>query len=257
MDNKKTTVLLCVILTLIAVTLGYVFVSDNAKAVSAATTVAAAGAPVEDSVTVYGQGIVYIKPDIAYITFGYENIDLDPKKAQDDNTAAMDKITKAVKAAGVGDADMQTAQYNVYQDYDYVNNKKEIRGYRVTNTLRVSVKDVAKAGDVIKAAYDAGSNLFNGISFDIIKRQESYIEALNIAMDRAEEKAQDLAQGSGRSITGVINIVESSPSYTQYYPSASNFAVEQAAPAADYASGAVSSGELQITATVSVTYRLN
>ncbi len=256
MDNKKTTILLCVILTLVAVTLGYVLISGNTKAVAAVGTAGTSGAPAEDSITVFGQGIVYIKPDIAYIALGYENLDKDPKKAQDDNSAQMDKILKAVKAAGIEDAAMQTSQYSVNQDYDYANNKKEIIGYRVTNTIRVTVKDVAKAGDIIKAAYDAGSNLFNGISFDIIKRQESYIEALDIAMERAKEKADNLAQGSGRSITGIINIVESSPSYSPYN-TASNFAYAQAAPMADYAGGAISSGELQISATVNITYRLN
>jgi uncharacterized protein YggE len=255
MDNKKTTVLLYVTLTLVAITLGCVFISGSAKAV-AATTAGTADDPAEDSITVFGQGVVYIKPDVAYITLGYENLDKDPKKAQDDNSAQMDKIIKAVKDAGIEDADIQTSRYNVNQDYDYVNDKKEILGYRVTNTILVTVKDVAKAGDVIKAAYDAGSNLFDGITFDIIKRQESYLKALDIAMERAKEKAEKLARGSGRSITGVINIVESSPAYSPYY-TLSNFAYAQPAAAADNAGGAISSGELQISATVNVTYRLN
>jgi uncharacterized protein YggE len=268
LDNKKITVLLCVIITLAAVTLGYVFISDNTKAIStlgtatpspatATTAPETSTAESEDFITVYGQGIVYIEPDIAYITLGYDNLDPDPKKAQDANTTAMDKIITAVKAAGIEDADIQTAQYSVLQEYNYTNDKKETRGYRVTNTVKVKVKDVTKAGDIIKAAYDAGSNLFNGITFDIIKRQDSYLEALDIAMSRAEEKAQKLAQDSGRSVTGVINIVESSPTYSPLYPSTSNYAYSQAAPLADYNGDAISSGQLEISAMVSVTYRLN
>lgn len=268
MDNKKTTRLLCIIITLAAITLGYVFISDNTKAVSTlgtATPAPATATPApetaadatEDFITVYGQGVVYIEPDIAYITLGYDNLDADPKKAQDGNTAAIDKILAAVKAAGIEDADIQTAQYSVYQEYDYTNDKKEVTGYRVTNTIQVKVRDVAKAGDIIKAAYDAGSNLFSGITFDIIKRQESYIEALNIAMDRAEEKAQKLAEGSGRSVTGVINIVESPAYSSPYNLSSSNYAYEQAAPKAGNTSDVISSGQLEIAAIVNVTYRLN
>lgn len=257
MEGRKNTILLCVILALVAVMLAYIFISGTNKAVTTAGAPAAGAAPAEDSITVYGQGKVYIEPDIAYITFGYENLDIDPKKAQDDNTAKMDKIIKAVKGAGISDADIQTAQYSVYPEYDYYTNTKNFKGFRVTNTIRIKVREVGKAGDFIKVAYDAGSNLFNGIVFDVIDRQKAYIEALNDAMDRAKEKAQKLADDSGRAITGVINIVESSSSSSPYYSPMSNFVYGAADSSAAYDGGSISSGQLEITAVVNVTYGLN
>lgn len=253
MDSKKMTVLLAVSILFSAVTLGYVVISDSTKTIS--TAAPSVGAPAEDTITVYGQGIVYINPDIAYITFGYENTDTNPKKAQDDNALQMEKLIAAVKASGIVDTDIQTSQYNVYQEYDYTGNTKTIKGYRVTNTIQVKVRDVAKAGDTIEAAYNAGANLFNGIAFDIIDRQETYLNALDIALGRAEEKALKLASASGRRIAGVVSITES-PSSSSGYTPYSNFVYSSALAMAD-SSGAISSGELQITAVVSVTYNLN
>ncbi len=255
MEGRKNTILLCVILALVAVTLAYVLISGSSKP---AVTFAPAGTvPVEDSVTAYGQGKVYIEPDIAYITFGYENLDMDPKKAQDDNSEMMGKIITAVKGAGIDDADIQTAQYRVYPQYDYYNNNRTFRGFNVSNTIRVKVREVDKAGDLIKVGYDAGANLFNGIAFDVIDRQKAYLEALNEAMGRAKEKAEKLAADGGRSITGVINIVESSSSSSPYYPQMSNYVYAAAESVSSFSDNSISSGQLEINAVVTVTYRLN
>ncbi len=255
MEDRKNTILLFVILALAAVTLAYVFISGTNRPVPAYAP-ADGTAQVSNSVTVYGQGKVYIEPDIAYITFGCENLDLDPKKAQDDNSEMMDKIIKAVKAAGIDDADIQTAQYNVYPEYDYYSGSRTFKGFRVTNTIQVKVREVGKSGGLIKTAYDAGANLFNGIAFDVIDRQEAYIEALNDAMGRAKEKAEKLAADSGRSVTGVINIVESS-SYSSPYSPQSNYVYAAAESISSYGGDSISSGQLEITAVVTVTYGLN
>lgn len=254
MEGRKNTILLYVILALAAITLAYVFVSGVGK--PAVAFAPAAGAPAEDYVTVYGQGKFYIKPDIAYITFGYENLDKDPKKAQDDNTTAMEKVIKAVKAAGISDSDIQTSQYSVYPEYDYYTSNKIFKGFRVTNTIQVKVKEVDKAGSLIKTAYDAGANLFNGIIFDVIDRQKAYIEAMNDAMGKAKEKAVELAAQSGRTLTGVINVVESSSDSSPYY-SQSNYVFAAADSIGQSGGDSISSGQLEITAIVNVTYGLN
>ncbi len=255
MDNKKNTILIVITLALVLVTLVYVVLAGAFKTTAVATSGAAQA---EDSVTVYGQGKVSIEPDIAYITFGYENLDPDPQKAQNENSSQMDKIINAVKGAGIEDADIQTSQYNVNQEYDYVNDDRKIKGYRVTNTIRVKIREVDEAGDIIKLAYDAGSNLFYGITFDIIKRQDAYLQALDIALERAGEKAQKLAGKTGRKVTGVIDILESQATYSPYYSSRSNYAIAAAeAPMADYNGDSISSGELEISAIVNVTYRLS
>jgi uncharacterized protein YggE len=260
MDNKKIAILLIVTLVLVAVMLVFSFVTGTVKV--SGLQASASGAPdgAKDSVAVYGEGKVSINPDVAYITLGYENIDADPQKAQDDNTAQMSKIIAAVKGAGIADSDIQTSQYYVGMDY-YSDNT--VKDYRVTDTTDVTITDIGKAGSIIKVAYDSGANLFYGIKFDIIKRQDAYIQALDLAMSRAEEKAKKLASDTGRSIAGVIGVQESQSASNApyYYPSSqlSNYAISQAPSNSQSGNtnGTITSGKLEITAIVNVTYRLN
>jgi len=253
MENKRTFVLTAATLALVAILFAYVLIAGVSRAVPAVSSGEAAGG---DSVEVYGQGKVYISPDVAYITLGYQNTDIDPQKAQDENAAKISKIIAAVKSAGIPDADIQTSQYSV--NTDYYSDGKSIKGFIVTNTASVTVRDVGKAGGIIKTGYDAGANLFYGIRFDLLKRQDAYLSALAIALDRAKEKAAKLASDSGRSLGAVISMRESQVSDSPYYYSQySNFAMAPAVSGGAGGAGTISSGQLEITAVVTVTYKLN
>jgi uncharacterized protein len=256
MENKKSFILMTVTLALVAVLLVFVFITGTVRPGSV-QALSSGTAENNDSVEVYGQGKVSIDPDIAYITLGYQNTDKDPKKAQDDNAAKMDVISSAVKNSGVSDTDMQTSDYSVGQDYY---NDKTTQDFNVTHMVKITVRNIKNAGSIIKAAYDAGANRFYGIYFDIENRQGAYLQALDMAMSRAEEKAKKLASDSGRSIGAVISVQESQSSSSPYYypySQLSNYVSEQAASNSAGSSGSISSGQLEITAVVTVTYKLN
>jgi uncharacterized protein YggE len=258
MENRKTFVLMLVTLALVAVTA--VFTAVNMAAGGSRTPPAMAQgtgetAPAGDVVAVYGQGRITIKPDIAYITLGVENTKPDPKEAQDNNSAAMEKVTAALKKAGIADADIQTAEYNVYHE----TSGGKPQGFRVTNLVQVTVKQIEKAGGIVKAAYDAGANTFSGVRFDIIERQKAYLEAADLAYQRAYEKADFLAKKAGKRLAGVAEMEEANAnSTTPYYSAYVNYSPGESAlnAQADFAAGTVSSGELVITALVNVKYRL-
>lgn len=203
-----------------------------------------------DTVTVYGQGRVAISPDQATITFGYENENADPAAAQEENKTQMERIVSAVKAQGLGDADLQTVSYQVYRDSS--KNK-----FIVCNMMQVKIGDIEKTSGIIKAAYDAGANEFWDVRFDIVKRQEAYTDALHLAMERAREKAEMLAADEGRRVQSVVVIEEGTVDNSYYYASPyTNFIAGSASSSGGYADGGISSGELEISAVVNVTYRL-
>lgn len=84
----------------------------------------------------------------------------------------------------------------------------------------MTLKDVEKASEIIKTAYDAKANYFRNIGFDILDRKQVYINALETANSRALEKAEKLAADMGRSLAGVVSLSEgisgiSTPYYTQ------------------------------------------
>lgn len=251
MQSKSIVVMLSVVAVLLAVILTVNLIGlDGAKAATPVYSTGS-GEAAADTVTVYGQGKVAIKPDQAIITFGYQNENADPKAAQDMNKAKMEQITSAVKAAGIDGADLQTVSYRVFQNNDS-------KRFTVVNMMQVKIGDVGKTSNIIKAAYDAGANEFWDVQFDIVKRQQAYTDALHLAMERAREKAEKLAEDCGRKVAGVVTIEEGAVSNSYGYSSPfSNFVSAPSSTSGGYTDGGISSGELEISAIVNVTYRLN
>lgn len=251
MNNKGIVILLCVVVVLNAVLLAVNLAGFGAAKATVPVYVSGSEKDTADTVAVYGQGKIAIQPDQATITFGYQNENADPKAAQDYNKAKMEQIAGAVMAQGIHSADIQTVSYRVYQNSDS-------KSFVVCNMIEVKTGDTHKTSAIMKAAYDAGANEFWDVRFDIVKRQEAYTDALHLAIERAREKAEKLAADEGRSVIGVVSIEEGTESNSYWYSSPySNYVSAPSSSSGAYTDGGISSGEMEISAIVNVTYRLN
>ena len=67
-------------------------------------------------------------------------------------------VIAAVRDQGVAQEDIQTTDYSIYPEYDYSGQRERIVGYRVTNMLQVTVRDIDQSGAVIDAATAAGGD---------------------------------------------------------------------------------------------------
>ena len=251
MQSKGIILALGVLAALVAVSVAIGLIGLAEPDTIVPVSASGSGEAVDDTVTVYGQGKVAISPDQATITFGYENENADPAAAQDENKTKMESIISAVKSTGLGSADLQTVSYQVYHN-DTTGN------FTVSNMMQVQIDNIEKTSVIIKAAYDAGANQFWDVRFDIVKRQEAYTDALHLAMDRAREKAEKLAADEGRVVSGVVSIEESAENNSYYFSSPyTNFVAAPSSSSGGYTDGGISSGEMEISALVNVTYRLS
>jgi uncharacterized protein YggE len=212
---------------------------------------AADSTPPEHSITVSGIGHVLVKPDVADISLG---IHVERGKAKDSEIAAAEAMTRiidALKAAGVAEADIQTASLSLQPTYDYSSNKQSITGYATDNLVTITVRDLGKVGDTVDAAVDAGATQVNGITFRVDDQAAVEAQARQAAMKDAKGKADALALAAGVNITGVASISEvSSPMPGPIY-----YATSGAAPmAADRAVTPVQPGQVSLDVTVTVTY---
>ena len=231
---------------------GFVVLLVTASFIMSVVNLSHSDAPdTEDVITVYGQGKVIVAPDIAYITLGYENSASSPQDAQLANSAKMQQITAAMQEAGVTKADIAQAQFNVYQEY-YYGDTPDAQSYRVSNIIKVTVRQVDRATDVITAACAAGANTSYGITYDLEDRQDVYAQALSLARTRADEKAADLSDELARSLAGIVEVKEYSTS--QY--GGEDLDYGYMSMPTDYTAETASPGGLEISAMVYVTYRL-
>jgi uncharacterized protein len=205
---------------------------------------------------VNGEGKINVVPDVAILTLGIESQETAVAVAQANASAAMDKVIQALKAQGIADKDIQTQYFNISQVTNWNNNKEEITGYRVTNTVTVKEREVEKAGEVIDAVVAAGGDLtrINGITFTVDEPAPYYVQARELAITHATTKAKEMAAKAGLKLDKITYINENSTSYGINYRNYYSMNDSTTAIPAPTIITPVSIGQLEITATVQIAY---
>jgi uncharacterized protein len=210
----------------------------------------------QTGIVVNGEGKVTVTPDLAIITLGVESQGTTVSEAQSKAAEAMNKVIASLKNNGVADKDIQTQYYNISQmtRWDDKSQTENITGYRVSNTVTVKIRDLTKAGTIIDAVATAGGDLtrINGISFSVEDSTTAAQQAREKAMADAKAKAQQLATLGGVTLGKPTYISESTS--TPYY--GKTVMVPAVAGGYDSSSTIISSGELDITVNVQITYAI-
>jgi uncharacterized protein len=201
-------------------------------------------------ITVSGTGTATAAPDVAYISAGVTTQAATAKQASDANGATMAAVIAAIKTAGVADKDIRTGNFSINPVYSQNKNDASastITGYRVNNSVNVTVAVVGDAAKVLDAAVTAGANSDVSIRFGIKDATALQEQALTAAMQQAAGKAGAIATAAGVKLSGAYSVTEQNGGGTQ--PLA-----PQAAAVASSAAVPVEQGQLAVNATVQVTY---
>ena len=202
------------------------------------------------SISVTGVGEVKAQPDMATITIGVrtENKDLVP--AQQENKNRMNDVFEVLKQLNIDEKDIKTVNYNVYpeQQYDPKNNTSYLRAYVVTNNVEVTVRDLDILGLAIDQVTAKNANLIHNIRFGLSNQEELRNKALEMALINSQNKASHMM--------GVYKIKDISPIKIQenYQTSYNGPQIYKEMAMDSSNSTPISSGEMNITATVYVEY---
>jgi uncharacterized protein len=207
----------------------------------AATTSTAAGT---DTVTVTGTGTVTAVPDQAEFDFTVQTKAATAAAALSRNGADTKDVISAVEDTGVPAANIQTTQVSL--DPVMSNDGTSIVGYTASDSIAVTKLAIAKAGSVVDAAVGAGANSVSGPSLTLSSQDALYNGALKAAVAQAQTKAQALAGAAGRTLGGVVSIVEGGGQAP--VPFAVGAAAKDSTP--------IQPGTEDVQATVTVTYAL-
>lgn len=163
----------------------------------------------ENKMKVFGQGIVNVKPDTAELIISIITEGKELEIAQKRNTQISEQVIENVESQGVLQKDIQTQNYSINMQYDYIEGKQVFRGYIITNTLKIMVRDINNVGKVIDAAVEGGANTINNISFTVSDAAKYYNIALKLAIKDSQNKALAIADKLNVNINIVpVQIVE-------------------------------------------------
>ena len=241
MNKKILAVLLATMMTLGACSA----VAESAYA----TPAPAQGMSMPATITVQGTAQILSDPDEVSVTANASVTSGTVGSAQEAMNAIVALATERLLALGVLDADLITVDYSYHPRYNYDTNT--VTGYEANHTLEITCRDVEMLDGVIGALTDSGFTNIYSVSYDISTRSELYQQALDLAIQRAEEKALRMAQTGGLMITGVCSISENG-GYNEGY--AINAAKDGAMLRAESAATGIRSGSVGVSAGVTVVY---
>ena len=231
-----------------ALALGALVVAVAALAVRPA---AAVGAPIDGetlhTITVSASGSVSLVPDVARVGVGVTVTKPTVKATRDAAGSAMNAIIAGLKALGIDEKDIRTTSIDLSPQYASGSSTK-IVGYRMSEQLEITVRDLDKAGDVVDTATAKGATDVNGLWFEVSDPDASRDQARAAAIATARTSAEAMASAAGVSLWSVVSIVESSISYPMPYA--------YGAPVRDLATP-VEPGTQDVQATVTVVFEID
>lgn len=223
-----------------------------------APAAAAERRPQDPSLTVTGDGEVWVRPDRATIRLGAVAQAEQAAPAQEQVNTAMQNAIDAIKELGVPESAISTAGITLQPVYSQPPRNQNgpyeprIIGFRATNTLQIRVENLDRVGPIVDAGIAAGVNQLEGITFDLRNDTQARSDALRQAVQSARAKAQAIAEALGVRLASVAEVHEGQ---VEIFTPRFGAEMRMAAPAMDMATP-VQPGEVQIRATVTIRYRL-
>ena len=165
-----------------------------------------------DTVTVIGEGRVAAAPDTIYTDIGGEAQAPSLSAALSAAASDGDKLTAALKNAGVQPTDVQTTNLYSYVRTDQYGN---VVGYTAATYLHVRIRDISKATSILNAAASAiGPDVRLGqLQYQRVDIAAQAAQGRQLALAAAEEHAAGIAKLSNRQLGKLSAVQESFVGY--------------------------------------------
>lgn len=206
--------------------------------------------------SVDGQGIAYIKPDLATVSVGVSTEGKTSEAVSKENNEKMNAVMAALEKLGVEEKDIQTTNYFLGPKYNWNEEQGNFQdGFRMEQNLDVRVRDFDLVNQVVQGVTDAGANVVGGVRFSVENPESAKTEARKEAVAAAKEKAKSIAEATGFKLKKLVNYYEWTDG-TVMRTAVSSYGMggEEAfiEPKAD-----IAPGEDKVTINVTLTYRID
>ena len=149
----------------------------------------------QNTMILNGNGQVSAVPDEAVLRLGVQTEGDNLQMIQANNAELSQAVLQALRQLGIDN--IKTFQYDINKVYEFVDGKQVDKGYTVRNIFEIRTNDLRLVGAAIDNAVYYGANIVDLIQFEVSDASKYYLEALNLAISDAYEKANSIAKGLG------------------------------------------------------------
>jgi len=178
-----------------------------------------------EGIAVMGEAVRRVAPESAEFLVEISASGQTVSQAMTNHQNLMTQIAQGIASAGVHRGDLQTVSMNVANTYapalamppygvpqiapgGFPGPEIQFGAYQARSTLRVSVREAARAGEVADALVKAGANLIGGLSYRAADEDGARRSALEAAGKDARSKAETLANAAGKQVGDPLAISE-------------------------------------------------
>ncbi len=177
----------------------------------------------DDTISVSGSSEISAISDIVKINLGVEVKANTANEVETSLSRISNDVINSLKEI-VGSENIETSNYNIYKNeiWDFNRQVYIEDGYRGSYVIKVTSKDITKAGTIISTAIESGATNVNSLSFELSDAKQEQLKktALNDAILVAKDKAEILAKASDSKLGKVISISENN---FYYFPNVRSF----------------------------------
>jgi uncharacterized protein YggE len=210
--------------------------------------------PFDNRVTVTGSGEVRVTPDLAVITVDAAFTRITPRQAADEVRKTLNEVLRIARKAVRDSGDLRTARIGLNPEYDWTDGKRVFRGYTASQSLEITVRDLAKMEGLLEELFKTSINGVNGPDFRHSRADSLRREAGSLAMRDAAGNARNLCEAAMRSCEELIGARMTGSSIPGPFPMQEFKAMRTAADAGT--AMPVQPGTLTFSAMVEADYRL-
>jgi hypothetical protein len=207
-------------------------------------------------VTVTGEGIVRVTPDMASVSFGIVTVADDPETARSQNAEASSTAMNAVRELGIEERyiRLETLQLQPYREYDEELRRYVEKGFEASRQVVVEVHDLEMLPTLITRIVQQGANRLNHVAYELQDRDQARNEALREAALNAREKAVLIVETLGLQLGELRQVNEQIFDFPRPFMRMESMEAmsRDAAPEPD----AYAPGELEVRATLNVTFEV-
>lgn len=210
------------------------------------------------TVSVSGEGIIDVEPDMATVRFGIVTVVDQPEEARRLNAEAAARAMNAVRELGIEDRYIRMETLRLQPHREWVNDDRRWveRGYEAVRQVVVEVHDLETLPTLVAEVVQQGANRLEQVSYDLEDRESARNEALQAAVESAREKARIVANTLGEELGPVQSVNEQSFDFPRPVVDLRSETMEAKLDAAAPEPDAYAAGEIEVRVNVSATFEL-
>lgn len=217
------------------------------------------GSKILNTISVSGDGVVYAKPNQVYFDITVSELKNTVKEAQDEANKKISQIKEILSKNNIEEKNIQTTNFSIQPEYDYTSTGAILKGYRSNQTLNIKINNIdekaSQAVVVIDQLTEINNVIIGSIDFDIEDKKELFSQARQLAYQKAEQKAKELANLSKVELLDVVSVGDASLD-TQNNPSLLNTSYQNLTKESDTSNiqANLSTGQLSVSVNLEVVF---